>query len=229
MELTLPSPRRAAFVLFGCVGVLDLLYVVSRSAVLYYGVHHDIYPVRLVDFDHEGNLPSLFSGIILMTAAFLLACLASAAEKRDRYAWWLLALIFCFLSFDEWLGFHERLAHVMRWLKIGGSGFFRFAWVIPYGLAAAGLGALYVPFLLRRSPASRALFVASGALFVGGAVGCEMLSAPLIEAYGEESVQASVEFFFEETLEMAGVSLFIVSLLREWRENSPRLRVTLSV
>lgn len=222
----MPSPKRAAVVLFGSILTLAALYAASRAAWHAKGFDLDIYPMRLVDLNGEGNLPALFSGLQLFAASALLACLAKA-EPKEKWAWGVLSAGFLFLSLDEWLGFHERASHVMKFLGMGGRGAFHFAWVIPYGLAAAGLLAVYVPFLKRLPLKTSLWYVVAGALYVGGAVGCEMVSGGLVEAYGAQSPAMSLEILIEETMEMSGIALFISQLLARWRDVSPDFSVRL--
>jgi hypothetical protein len=50
-------------------------------------------------------------------------------------------------------------------------------WVIPYGIASAVLALLYFRFVWQLPRVTRARFIVAGLLFVGGALGFEMLSA----------------------------------------------------
>lgn len=228
MELSLPTPRRASAVLGFAILLLAAAYAVSRALWHAKGFDLDIYPMRLVDLNGEGNLPAMFSALLLLSVSAVLACIASAAPGQDRRAWGVLSAGFLFLTFDEFLGFHERVSHVMRWLGVGGHGATHFAWVIPYGLISVALGALYVPFLLRLPRRTAALSVLAGATYLGGAVGCEMISGELVEAYGRESRAMTLEILVEETLEMSGAAQFLVTLLAYWRDALPQLRVVVS-
>jgi hypothetical protein len=62
----------------------------------------------------------------------------------------------------------------------------------------------------------RLLFIASGVVYVGGALGVESISAAFFEAYRAGSI-SNLAFErltdIEELLEMAGVLLFIYTLL----------------
>ena len=52
------------------------------------------------------------------------------------------------------------------------------------------------------------LFVGSGLLFVGGAVGVEIISAREADIHGSESVYYSVLYTIEELFEMIGIAIF---------------------
>lgn len=75
-----------------------------------------------------------------------------------------------------------------------------------------GFGLAMVPFLLSLPRRSAALFIASGALFVGGALGLEMASGYVITARGEEAPLVALLAICEETLEMLGLALFTGAL-----------------
>jgi hypothetical protein len=93
------------------------------------------------------------------------------------------------------------------------SGVLHFAWVIPALIFVAIFGLSYIGFLMHLDRRARWLFLASGALFVGGAVGMEMIAALIIPTHGVESLAHTVSQTIEESCEMLGVVLFIHALL----------------
>lgn len=92
-------------------------------------------------------------------------------------------------------------------------GLLHFAWVVPYGLATLALGAAYVEFLRRLPRKTAVRFVVAGAIFVSGAVGCEMIGGWIEETRGRDDWMFRTEVVCEETLEMAGIALFIRAML----------------
>jgi hypothetical protein len=231
MAIEIPI-RRVVRVLTAAVAAFSVAYVATRCAVFIWGIRPNMYPLVLFDLNGEGNFPALFQGSEHLTCAALLAVIAGAETARHGAArgrpWQGLACIFAFLSLDEWLGFHERLTHIFRYFHMN-HGIFYFAWTIPYGLLVIFLAFVYLRWLLALPSRSRALFIASAVVFLSGAVGCEMLSGPIVEKWGRDSLPFAVEVLFEETLEAAGLTLYIYSLLDYWRTVHPGHRVTLSV
>src|SRR5690606_19893923 len=92
------------------------------------------------------------------------------------------------------------------------SGYFYYAWIVPYGIAVVLLFALLLPFLKKLRKRTRVLFLLSGTIFISGAIGFEMLGGNVIQSQGPGAL---FSFFYtcEELLEMLGSSLFIYALL----------------
>lgn len=55
----------------------------------------------------------------------------------------------------------------------------------------------------------------SGAIYVGGAIGMEILAAPLYEAAGKNSVPELALITIEEVMELAGATMFLLAVLAE--------------
>jgi hypothetical protein len=175
--------------------------------------------VGLFDFDQERNVPTLFSASLFLLAAGL-AFLVGRAGRATHPArvWASFAAVACFLAADEVAGIHEMFASPLR-ESLHATGFFRHAWVIPYGVAAAALAALVAPVLRRLSPASRRRFFLAGAVYVSGALGLEMVGGKYQELAGvtRDLVYEAIATA-EESMEIAGLILLVhalVSLLRD--------------
>ncbi|MCC7358997.1 MAG: hypothetical protein IT317_05945 [Anaerolineales bacterium] len=217
------TPRQAATALGAALAVLSGLYfglfVVfaprSPSAAL-------LAVMGRLDMDREQNLPTIFGALLLGAAAALLAGLARAAYRERDWLWlrWAaLAAAFAFLTVDEVVSWHEMLVKPVR-SALNVSGLLGFAWYIPAAPLVAAFG-LFCLELLRRLPRRTAwLFALAGAVYVGAAIGVEMVGALLQERVGRRSLLYLLEVGCEETLEMAGAVLFIYALLdyaaRRW-------------
>lgn len=167
--------------------------------------------------DYEQNLPSYFNTILLLLAGMLAGFiyLRGKDSPTARFKWQFLAIIFVFLSLDESASIHEFFVTFLpKYLGIGGSGIFTYAWVIPYGLAAVLLGVYFLPSLryLPGKIAKGMLF--SGAVYVLGAIGFEMLGSVIIPPGGSDSIAYAGIVTCEESLEMLGVIIFIRYLLQ---------------
>ncbi|WP_419600273.1 hypothetical protein [Thiolapillus sp.] len=133
-------------------------------------------------------------------------------------------MIFVFLSIDETASLHESLIDPLR-NTVHASGVLYYSWVIPYGFALLLFVVLYLRFLLDLPRTIMLLFIASGAIFVSGALGFEMLGGWYADRYGEVSVAYAMLYTCEETLEMTGISLFIYSLLKYIAQRFDNLRL----
>lgn len=174
---------------------------------------------KLFYVDRERNIPSFFNMVLLLICAVLNVytfLLHKHGHFSGRHYWLLLALAFFFLSFDESVSIHESLTLILPAYGIGGSGAFTFAWIIPYGIAAIALFVAFFRFLLALPLQTRRGFMIAGGVFVMGAIGIEMVAASLYEMNGgkTENLNFALLSTIEETLEMAGLILFIHYILQ---------------
>lgn len=195
--------------------------LIGAHIVLQFGFHrylgHEsvLGLVRAFDVDREFNLPSFFSGLLLLYCALLLHLVARISGRADPFGrhWRLLGWLFVFLAADEVLAIHERLSKPMQDL-FDTSGLFAFAWIIPYGLAVIVLGIVLLPFLRSLPLKTRGMFVAAAAVFLSGALGLEALGGRELEAAGEKTLHFAWLATAEEGLEMSGLILFSHALLQ---------------
>ena len=212
------------------IGVLTYLNVL---ALLFWFLYDDPFPTfyKYFNVGRERNIPTLYSVIALTVAATLLATNARHSwEKCDgQHRYWAgLALIFLFLAFDEGTKIHEQLSGVMkRWVTP--KGYLYWLWVIPYGSAVLVLAAVYLRFMIRLSRTTRYYFILAALLFLGGAIGVDMLQGR--EAYlnigSDKTILYCVLYSVEEFLEMIGVAVFIYALLKNLADESSVIRIKL--
>ena len=132
--------------------------------------------VRLFDLDREGNIPTFYSSSALLLCSALLAIIAFAKKKEDapyRLHWKALAVIFLFLSLDEASQLHEKmhLPLLYVWSRLIAN-----IWVIFYAVFVVIFVLAYLRFLADLPRKTRNLFLVAGAIFVGGALGMELIS-----------------------------------------------------
>ena len=173
--------------------------------------------VPLFYVDAEQNIPTLFSVLLLFFAALLLTAISVLKKKQmdpDASNWAALAFWLLFMAVDEASSIHEKLTTPVRGLLGDGPfGIFYFAWVIP-GVAVVCILTLYfLRFHLRLPAKTRTTFLVSSALFISGAIGFELVGGRYAELYGSENLTYSMIATAEESLEMAGVIVFIYALL----------------
>jgi hypothetical protein len=182
--------------------------------------------------DQEGNLPSLFSTGLLFLAAVLLALIGrfKRAEK-DPFArhWLVLASIFLALGADEALGFHEVLIDPLR-QTFNLTGLLRFSWVLVGIPLVAALAFLYLPFLRSLPRRTCFAFTASGIVYVTGALGFEMIGGAFYDDFvlGKSTGAYQTVMTIEETLEMAGIVLFVRALLQYLTTYRPSFQVRIT-
>lgn len=183
---------------------------------------------RRFTLDSEGSVPAWYSSILLLTASALLAVVATVAfNQRDRWwkHWTALASLFCLLSLDEAASFHESLILPLQ-THFGASGFFFFAWVIPGIFFVGTVGMAFLRFLINLDPQTRNRFILAGGLFVGGALGMEFVGGAFMDGFGEQHILYILSAAIEETLEIHGVTLFIIAILKHLESRVSEFRLT---
>lgn len=184
---------------------------------------------RFLYVDAENNAPTYFSVVLMIMNALLLATLAvrTAHSGSNLYPYWAgLSLGFFCMGFDESFEIHERFMKPMRKL-IGEDdlGIFYYSWVIPALLLIAFLGLLFWRFLAAIRDTTRLRLIVAGTLYLGGAIGAEMLGG----WYVERNSQANVGYLFivtaEEGLEMAGLIALFWAVLRHHRDEFGAVRL----
>lgn len=159
-----------------------------------------------LSLSYEGNAPTWYaSSLLILCAAALASCAARATQ--DRSAWGALAAIFAFLSLDEAIELHEHLGGL-----VPGRGALFFSWVIPATVVVGVLGLAFARFLGRLDAVDRRRFVIAGALYIGGALAMELPLGWWTEREGDDNLVYGMLDWVEESLELAGATLFLVAL-----------------
>lgn len=169
--------------------------------------------------NQEYNLPTWYQRVSLFSCFLLLTVIAAAARAgADRYTrhWVILALVFLYLSADEFLVIHERLDALRSVFPTRDA--FYYTWVIPAAFLVLLFALAYLKFLFHLPDRTRSLFIAAGALYVGGALGMEMVTGSAIDSRAdilaaEETFNFAVLNAIEEFLEMGGIVVFVNGLL----------------
>lgn len=225
MNITI-SPRTFFQANLLLIALLFFAHIVGLTVRHYFGYEYAYGLVPMFDFGAEKNIPTLYSSIALLFASALLMSIASSFRKQNTsYLPWLgLSLIFLFLAIDETCSIHERFSDISK-ETFNTSGIFFFAWVIPYTIALIVMVAAYSHFLTCLPRSTMIGFVLSGATFVSGAVGFEMLGGLQADVNGKSNLLYSVLYTCEETLEMLGIATFIYTLLKYIVESFESLTV----
>jgi hypothetical protein len=173
--------------------------------------------IWLLDVDVERSVYTWFSQLLLAGVAVLLLDTGARILRGRPFVgaqWLILSGLFLLLSLDESLSLHELLSgHLNSALHT--TGYFAFAWVIPAGLlCAVGLVAA-IPFLRSLPPRVAGMMVLAGLVFVGGAVGMEMVGGRILESVGGDvnALAYRLEVAVEEGMEGLGVLIFLYSHL----------------
>jgi hypothetical protein len=177
MEIRLEPRRVALCLLWVFVGLLASFGYVAVWRIQSGGQDGWIAP--LFDFDREGNFPSWYNSILFVLAAWISwinSKYASRHDRRQSLYWAIVAAVLLILSVDELVALHELLPSVRS-----SEGLVNFGWVTILGPVAAVFGLSFVPFLLRLPRRVAFCLIASGAVYVTGAVVLEVIGGQIAE------------------------------------------------
>ena len=229
------SPGKLALTLALIVLCLLLGHVITQSVKIHYGYKTLGGIIPEFDLNSENNIPTWYSSSALLLASALLAMIALVKlQWQETYArhWVVLAVIFLFLSIDEAASLHEKGSELALLImpSIVDSGYLGrylyFPWVV-FGVTFVLLFSLaYLRFLIHLPAKTRSLFVLAGIIYVGGALGVEMLGARDFYLYGEgRPLVHSMLILWEEGFEMFGIVVFIYALTSYLGSRLTNLRI----
>lgn len=206
----LPHKIGICFTLITAVLILihTVLLVLSENSLL----SPESLAVLLFDLNKEKNLPALFSSFGLFSSGVILLFIFYYERKLNRYAWLALGIIFFFLAYDELFAVHETLIKPVR-DYFNATGYFYFAWVIPYGAAVLFLMIIFYRFLKSLPAETRSFIILSAFIYISGAWGLELFGGNQYVNDGEVQTSAfRMLYTIEESLEMSAVALFIYTI-----------------
>lgn len=216
--------------LLSVTGILLLLNLASLLIRFGGSQERVLWAANLFNFDEESNVPTFYSGLLLLGASMLLLEIGlykRQAGKRFAPQWLFLAGLFFYLAFDEVMQVHEQLIEPLRSL-LAAHGVLYFAWIAvggPLGILIAGL---YFPFFVRLPRRVQVWACLGAGTYVMGAIGVEMVGGWYYDKFHVWDQGYFLITTVEETMEMVGISLFIRGLLEYMADNTGtiRLRVT---
>ena len=219
LSLTI-SPRKLALALTMVVLSLVVAHVCVQYIKFFLGHDAQLGFERQFNLVKENNIPTWYSSSALLLSAVLLGMIGLVNKREDNLYtlhWFGLAAIFLFLSIDEAASLHEKLGFELLNPMLKSIGYFHgfgyFPWVIAGATFTLIVALAYLRFLAALPSQTGSLFLIAGTLFVGGALGMEMLEARYIYYYSEADFTYYMFVAVEECLEMLGVVLFLYALL----------------
>lgn len=220
------SPKRVAQTLIFVALFLTLASAVAEFIQISLGLGNSGFlPVLFVGKDD--SVPEWYSSITLLFCSVLLAMIAYAKRTAgDRFFlhWGALSAIFLYLSADEGFSIHERMGPlgelILEGTGLDPGGFIIRAWIVPGIILVLVVALTYLRFLIALPPKIRNSFLLAGLLFVGGAIGMEVLRDFHTNLYGGVENMSLVQIairlaisYVEEFSEMLGVIVFIYTLM----------------
>ena len=180
--------------------------------------------LRLLDVDAEQSIPTYFSTINLLLSALLIFIIyryEKANDLKGFKCWLFLSILFLLLSVDESASIHEKFSPVYQYLARAGiipSLLEKNRW-LPFGvLFVLLIGVGLLPFLKLLPKDTLRRFLISGAVFLMGTIGFELISSLLYSSgfdVSRENIVSLIRLILEEGCEMFGIALFNCALYRE--------------
>ncbi|MCB4400797.1 hypothetical protein FZX13_12555 [Synechococcus sp. MU1625] len=178
-----------------------------------YGFGAEKHWLDSLNMDRELNLPTLFSSSLLLISALLMQRLGHNSNPDAADDWRLLSKIFIFLALDEALQIHEIL--IIPGLRHQVHPALASTWVVPYAALALIMLWTFRSFLGSIPRATATGLLRSGAVYVGGAIGMEMIGSFAVRS---SLIRLHSPWYgaitgLEEALELVGIILLIHALM----------------
>lgn len=216
MKITIrPHPYLAIMV--PVVAFLSLLGAAGLYSRFALG-HDSVYGlVQMFLLNYEGNIPTFVSSTNLTLCGLLLLVIAACtrqAGQRFSLAWGLLGLLALFLAVDEAAQIHELLDRHEQWIHglFKATGVLTGPWVVVYGGLVIAVVIGFAGFFWHLPRKYQWLFAISAFVYVGAAIGLEMLAAQIWDENHNDLIFECTAWV-EEVLEMSAVVFLNFSLL----------------
>jgi hypothetical protein len=216
------SPKKTFLLLCTLISVIIFAHFVSQSILHFTGAQPGttLYELlRRFNLDGEIAIGSWYSSVALLVSSFLLLItgfVKKEGSEKYYFHWFSLASIFLYLSIDEMIAIHELSVEPVRSVTGIESGLLYFAWVIPALIIIGIVTLFFIKFFINLPKKTKILFALSFAIFIGGSVIVEMLSAQSYTSVSGNAIPGArllSSVYLEEGMEMFGNALFIYALL----------------
>lgn len=168
------------------------------------------------NLDKENNIPTIFISLLLAGAAFLFWIVGKDAQNRlepyhRRYG--VITGVLVFMALDEMSSLHELLINPLQATGLF-SGAFHFSWVVVYIPLLLLFGLWMLRFYLSLSRDMKLGLFLAAVVYVGGALGIEMVGGMIASSRGEANLLYGLTTTLEESFELFGLLLLWNTLLK---------------
>ena len=222
MEVTVHQARVQRF-LIDIVAIVALAGLAVEVAQDGLGWDDPYDLLDLFSLSYESNVPTWLSTCMHATSAILLALIASGKQQGAApfvRHWWGLSIVFAYISIDESVQIHEEMN---AWFHLSGALYF--GWVIPAAILVSIFVLSYWRLLLHLPRSTRVRFIRAGAVFVGGAMGVELILGYWTDLHGSRNLGYALIDWVEESMEMAGAGLFLSALVAVLADQTGQVRL----
>lgn len=208
--------RRVTLTLLAAVAALLGMHVLGAVATFYLNSPSVFGIVPTFTFNSEANIPAWYASMMLLVCAALFGVITLVKRSRgDRFVrhWAGLAVIFLYMSADEGGQLHELLTEPSGRVLGDAGGWLHFAWTVPALVIVSLVAWAYLGFVFHLPADIARLFVLSGAMYLGGAIGMEFVGGWYLANHAD-NFQYALMTGLEESLEKTAVVLAIYAQLR---------------
>lgn len=166
-----------------------------------------------IEMSGDSTIPTWFSSFILLLSAALFVVIYMVEPHDSRPArryWRWLGIVFLVLSIDEVATLHETAG---RAVDLRTTGYFFYTWVLFGAAAVLVFGGVFFRFFLGLDRTLQVRLAVAAIVYIGGALGVEMINAQQEFAAGTENWAYQLGTALEELLEMIGILILIDALL----------------
>lgn len=187
---------------------------------------------RIFNLDREMNIPTWYSGLMLVSCGLIISGIFSLKKlQSDRWCrqWRNLSIIFFILAIDEIASIHEILIIDDLADALNLPSFWHSVWVIPGTILVAVFLWKYGKFILCLPNHLKRYFLIAISLYVGGALGMEMVGSYYDGIDGQQNLVYAMLATIEEVMEMMGCVFFIYGLLTYLGKLSTEIQVNFHI
>jgi multidrug transporter EmrE-like cation transporter len=222
------TPRGAVHLLVLVVLSLTALSLIGQAAKHFLPdfVLRDRFAATF-NLDEEGNVPTLYSTLAILSCAVLLRVIARIErEEGGRFSrdWTLMSIIFLGLAVDEFLFLHEEINY-----RLDLSGFTQWSWVAVGIVFVLVFAFLFFRMVVQLPSPVRRLFILAGLIYLSGAIVIETVGGHYVTVWGHDSIRYVLCTTAEEFLEMIGIVVFIYALLKYMTKGGREVVLALEV
>ncbi|WP_137681751.1 hypothetical protein [Aurantiacibacter suaedae] len=228
------SPKAVARYLFASLGALVVLGTAADLWLATYPGPVTQEVLHRFSLVRDLSIPSWASSIVMLTCAIALSLTAwSESRTGSPFArgWWIISFAFFALSLDEIVMVHELSGIILQRAAPGVEelgGIFHYSWVLIAIPVVAFFAAIMFRWFLVLGRRTQMQFLLSGAIFLSGAIGLEMAGAALDAATSENGMTYFMLTSIEESLELLGISLFLLAILERFSEKGISLQMSVA-
>ena len=197
-----------------------ILILFLQNIIFVFFLNRNDFIGNLFNLDLEFNIPSLYSSYLFLYSCYLLFKISrKKSMKGDKNILRIFSLIFFVFSIDEFFMLHERLPSFLydQELKIIFLFPFLKYWFFSYTIFFILISILFIPFLKKQTKNIKFIILLSGVIYFSGAVGMEVINYLFIKFTNidRQDILFKSLFTIEEILEMIGLNLFNIALLKK--------------